>query len=329
MSNGGAFAPGVHRALAPAKINLGLFVGPVRESDGRHELVSVMQSISLADELTLELGDPDSDRDEVVCPGVPGDPAQNLAAAALQAFRASTGWQAPPLRLSIVKRIPVAAGLGGGSADAAAALRLATHASGLGDEQLLQALASELGADVPAQVSPGRWLASGAGERLQELAPARSRFGVLVLALEESLSTAVVYAEADRQRLARSKEELGERRMELRAALEHGAPLPAATELLHNDLQRAAVSLCPSIAHALEQARGWGGACAGERIGPDGDRPVPPRGGLGGQRCRPGTCRRRVALRPCPGTHLRRPGGCGVRTRGERRPCASQFRRDR
>jgi 4-diphosphocytidyl-2-C-methyl-D-erythritol kinase len=255
MSNGGAFAPGVHRALAPAKINLGLFVGPVRESDGRHELVSVMQSISLADELTLELGDPDSERDEVVCPGVPGDPAQNLAAAALQAFRASTGWQAPPLRLSIVKRIPVAAGLGGGSADAAAALRLATHASGLGDEQLLRTLASELGADVPAQVSPGRWLASGAGERLQELAPARSRFGVLVLALEESLSTAAVYAEADRQRLARSKEELGERRMELRAALEHGAPLPAATELLHNDLQRAAVSLCPPIAHALEQAR--------------------------------------------------------------------------
>src|ERR1700677_1361149 len=138
MSNGGAFAPGVHRALAPAKINLGLFVGPVRESDARHELVSVMQSISLADELTLELGDPDSDRDrdEVVCPGVPGDPAQNLAAAALQAFRASTGWQAPPLRLSIVKRIPVAAGLGGGSADAAAALRLASHVSGLGDQRL-------------------------------------------------------------------------------------------------------------------------------------------------------------------------------------------------
>jgi 4-diphosphocytidyl-2-C-methyl-D-erythritol kinase len=255
MSHGDALAPGVHRALAPAKINLGLFVGPVRESDGRHELVSVMQSISLADELTLELGDPDCERDEVVCPGVPGDPAQNLAAAALQAFRVSTGWQAPPLRLSIVKRIPVAAGLGGGSADAAAALRLARHASGLGDEQLLRTLASELGADVPAQVSPGRWLASGAGERLQELAPARSRFGVLVLALEEALSTAAVYAEADRQRLARSKEELGERRMELRAALEYGAPLPAATELLHNDLQRAAVSLCPRIAHALEQAR--------------------------------------------------------------------------
>jgi 4-diphosphocytidyl-2-C-methyl-D-erythritol kinase len=255
MSGSGAFAPGVHRALAPAKINLGLFVGPVRESDGRHELVSVMQSISLADELTLELADTESGHDEVVCPGVPGGARENLAGAALRAFRASTGWQAPPLRLSILKRIPVAAGLGGGSADAAAALRLARHASGLGDEQLLLALASGLGADVPAQVSPGRWLASGAGERLEELAPARSPFGVLVLPADAELSTAAVYAEADRLGLVRGEAALSVRRRELRSALEHGAPLPAATELVHNDLQRAAVSLCPQIADALEQAR--------------------------------------------------------------------------
>jgi 4-diphosphocytidyl-2-C-methyl-D-erythritol kinase len=255
MSGEEAFAPGVHRALAPAKINLGLFVGPVRDSDGRHELVSVMQSISLADELTLEMAGAGSERDEVLCPGVPGDPNENLAAAALRAFRASTGWQAPPLRLSIVKRIPVAAGLGGGSADAAAALRLARHASGLGDEQLLRALAGELGADVPAQVSPGRWLAGGAGERVQELTPARSRFGVLVLAAEVALSTADVYREADRLGQTRTEIELRTREAELYSALEHGAPLPAATELLHNDLQRAAVSLCPQITTALEQAR--------------------------------------------------------------------------
>jgi len=255
MSGEDAFAPGVHRALAPAKINLGLFVGPVRESDGRHELVSVMQSISLADELTLEAAGVSSERDEVVCPGVPGDPNENLAAAALRAFRASTGWRAPPLRLRVLKRIPVAAGLGGGSADAAAALRLARHASGLGDEQLLRALAGELGADVPAQISPGRWLASGAGERLRELAPARSRFGVLVLAADVALSTADVYREADRLGQTRTEVELSTRHAELYSALEHGAPLPAATELLHNDLQRAAVSLCPEIATALQQAR--------------------------------------------------------------------------
>jgi len=258
----GAGVEGVHRALAPAKINLGLFVGPVRASDGRHELVSVMQSISLADELTLEQAPPGAITDEVVCPGVRGAAEDNLAAAALRAFRASTGWQAPPLRLSIVKRIPVAAGLGGGSADAAAALRLARHASGLGDERLLRSLGAQLGADVPAQIAPGRWLASGAGERLQELAPARSQFGVLVLALDATLSTAAVYAEADRLALTRPRRELDERRLELRAALEHGAPLPAATELLHNDLQRAAVSLCPEIANALQQVRDAGAELA-------------------------------------------------------------------
>jgi 4-diphosphocytidyl-2-C-methyl-D-erythritol kinase len=253
---------GVHRALAPAKVNLGLFVGPVRASDGRHELVSVMQSISLADELTLELAPPGAVTDEVICPGVPGTAEDNLAAAALRLFRASTGWRAPPLRLSIVKRIPVAAGLGGGSADAAAALRLARHASGLGDERLLRSLGAQLGADVPAQIAPGRWLASGAGERLQELAPARSQFGVLVLGLDVALSTAAVYAEADRLALTRPRRELDERRLELRAALEHGAPLPAATELLHNDLQRAAVSLCPQIVDALRQARDAGAELA-------------------------------------------------------------------
>jgi 4-diphosphocytidyl-2-C-methyl-D-erythritol kinase len=186
---------------------------------------------------------------------VPGDPNENLAAAALRAFRASTGWRAPPLRLSISKRIPVAAGLGGGSADAAAALRLAWHASGLGDEELLRVLAAELGADVPAQVTPGRWLASGAGERLQELAPARSRFGVLVLPADVALSTADVYREVDRLAQTRTDPELTVLRAELYSALEHGAPLPAATELLHNDLQRAAVSLCPEIATSLQQAR--------------------------------------------------------------------------
>jgi len=255
MNSTGAPLAGVYRALAPAKVNLGLFLGPVRDGDGRHELVSVMQSISLADELTLEVAPAGSQQDEVICPGVPGGAEKNLAGAALRAFRASTGWQAPPLRLTIVKRVPVAAGLGGGSADAAAALRLAWHASGLGDKQLLHTLGSQLGADVPAQISPGRWLASGAGEQLQSLAPARSRFGVLVLPLDTELSTAAVYAEADRLGLGHARHTLAERWLELSSALEHGAPLPAATELLHNDLQRAAVSLCPQIAEVLAQAR--------------------------------------------------------------------------
>jgi len=262
----------VLRELAPAKINLGLFVGPKRASDGRHELVSVMQSISLADELTLEpagaapgperrvggereQADDRGERDEVLCPGVPGASADNLAARALRAFRAATGWDAPPQRLRIAKRIPLAAGLAGGSADAAAALRLAQRASGLGDERLLRELGGELGADVPAQIAPGRWLASGAGERLRELLPPRSRLAVLVLALDAELSTAAVYAQADTLALTRTARALRERGRALEAALAHGAPLPPDAELLHNDLQRAAASLCPPIAQALAQAR--------------------------------------------------------------------------
>jgi len=243
------------RALAPAKINLGLFLGPTRAEDSRHELVTVMQSISLADELTLEYAPAGVSEDEVVCPGVSGPPSQNLARAALDAFRAATGWDAPPLRLSIVKRIPVAAGLAGGSADAAATLRLARHVSGLGDEALLRELGAALGADVPAQISPGRWLASGAGEHLRELSNPSRPFGVLLLPVAAELSTAAVYKEADRLEPARAPQELEQRRLALTAALELGAPVPTVKELLHNDLQAAAISLCPAISDALEQAR--------------------------------------------------------------------------
>lgn len=240
-----------YRALAPAKVNLGLFLGPTRASDGRHELVSVMQSISLADELRLEPAAAGAERDELICPGLPGPAEENLAARALAAFRAASGWDAGPLRLSIEKRIPVAAGLGGGSADAAAALRLARHASGLGDEALLRELATELGADVPAQVSPGRWLATGAGELLEALPDPFPTLELLVLPSQEQLATGEVYAEADRLGLARGSRELAEFEQKLRVALELGAPLPPARELLHNDLQQAAVSLSAPIADVL------------------------------------------------------------------------------
>jgi 4-diphosphocytidyl-2-C-methyl-D-erythritol kinase len=266
-------------ALAPAKINLGLFVGPSRE-DGRHEIVSVMQSISLADTVTLEAAPdrrpkapdlrpkapdqrpPGRDeapdrrpeaRDELLCAGVDGPPEQNLALRALAAFRAATGWDAPPMRLTVEKMVPVAAGLGGGSADAGAVLRLAAAASGLGDHGLLHELAVKLGADVPAQVRPGRWLAQGAGERLTELPESAAPLGVLVLSAEEPLTTAAVYAELDRLGGGRTAAELGRCAAGLRAALADGGPLPP-RELLTNDLQRAALSLCPAIASLLDRA---------------------------------------------------------------------------
>ncbi len=258
------------RALAPAKINLGLFVGPVR-ADGRHEIVSVMQSISLADELTLEAAPEGAAADEVVCPGLALAPGENLAARALAAFRAATGWDAPPRRLTIDKQIPVAAGLGGGSADAAATLRLAAHAAGrsregelpggdggdvgaAGDVLLLE-LAAKLGADVPAQVRPGRWLAGGAGEVLKALPDPVAPIGVLVLPVAQELSTAAVYAEADRLGALREHGFLQERRRLLHDALDLGMSLPHDPELLHNDLERPARSLCHAIGEALRDAR--------------------------------------------------------------------------
>ncbi len=249
MSERGSF-----RALAPAKVNLGLFVGQTRERDGRHELLSVMQSISLADELLLQPALAGASVDELDCPAVPGPPAENLAMRALAAFRAATGWDAPPLRLSVEKRIPVAAGLGGGSADAAAVLRLAQRASGLGDEALLHELGVALGADVPAQVTPGRWLASGAGEQLAPLPDPLPALELIVVPSADQLSTAAVYAAADQLGVSRDQDELEHARSQLQRAFELGAPLPAARALLHNDLQQAAISLQPAIARTLSAA---------------------------------------------------------------------------
>ena len=122
----------------------------------------------------------------------------NLAEAALAALR-ERGWKSPPLRIEIDKRIPVAAGLGGGSADAAAVLRLAE-----GEVDGLAELARELGADVPSQLEPGFTLVGGAGERLEALRPP-APFGVVLIPFERGLSAGEVYAEADRLGLGRGR----------------------------------------------------------------------------------------------------------------------------
>jgi 4-diphosphocytidyl-2-C-methyl-D-erythritol kinase len=232
------------RALAPAKVNLSLFVGPARD-DGRHRLVTVFESLSLYDELALETLA--SGRDRVVCAEVSG---QNLAARALALLRRN-GWEGPPVRITIAKRIPVAAGLAGGSADAAAALRLAATVAPARPETLTR-VASELGADVPAQLEPGVGLGSGAGELVERLAPLAPHAFALV-PVAAALSTPVVYAEADRLGLPRRLDELGRRHERLRAALSAERRVP--DELLVNDLQAAAISLCPAIEPALADVR--------------------------------------------------------------------------
>jgi 4-diphosphocytidyl-2-C-methyl-D-erythritol kinase len=235
------------RAFGPGKVNLCLLLGPLR-ADGRHELATLIESVSLADELHLEtLAE---GPDQVVCPGVEGE---NLVALALAGLRAR-GWDGPPVRIEIDKRVPVAAGMGGGSADAAATLRLAAELAPGRPEEVI-ALAAQLGADVPSQLAPGVSLATGIGDIVEACDPLAAH-GLLLVPQPCALSTAEVYREADRLGLPRSAEDLDARFRALTDAVHDGARLPSAH--IVNDLQPAALSLCPAIESALEAARDTG-----------------------------------------------------------------------
>src|SRR5262249_50241659 len=146
-------------ARAPGKVNLCLFLGPVG-ADGRHELVTVFQSVSLADSVEVTV----APTDQVVCPGIDG---LNIVAQTVDGLR-TRGWTAPPVRVVIDKRIPVAGGMGGGSADAAAVLRLAPLLAPVSANDVV-ALACSLGADVPSQLRPGLTLGTGAGDVIEAL----------------------------------------------------------------------------------------------------------------------------------------------------------------
>jgi len=240
---------------APAKLNLCLYLG-ARRDDGLHELCSLFEPLALADLITLPtLTTPGggqsrmgTELDEVVCREVEGE---NLVARALAALR-ERGWDAPPLRVEIEKRIPVAAGLGGGSADAAAVLRLAQ-----GEVAGLEEIAAELGADVPSQLTPALALVQGAGERIERL-PEPPPHAVVLLPDGGGLSTAAVFAEADRLGLGRDEAELAALAARLRGAAGAGASPLSYPELLVNDLEPAARSLRPAIGDALDALRAAG-----------------------------------------------------------------------
>jgi 4-diphosphocytidyl-2-C-methyl-D-erythritol kinase len=243
------------RELAPGKVNLSLFLGPVRAQDARHRLVTLYESVSLADELTLETLARGSD--EVLCPGVSG---RNLVSEALEGLR-TLGWSAPAVRITVDKRIPVAAGMGGGSADAAAALRLARalgerRAQWRVPERWLAELAPALGADVPAALAPGVSIGTGAGELVAPRA-ALAGHALVIVPLPYALSTPAVYREADRLGLPRCDAELDALELAMRSALGvHQLP----GKLLVNDLEPAARSLCPPIGEALAALRACGAA---------------------------------------------------------------------
>jgi 4-diphosphocytidyl-2-C-methyl-D-erythritol kinase len=218
--------------LAPGKVNLCLLVGAPR-ADGYHPLVSLVQPTALADELRLVA----AERDEVVCPGVSGE---NLALTAIREFRARTGWDGPPVRIEIAKRIPIAGGMAGGSSDAAAALRLLAKVSGL---PIPKELPMALGADVTVMLHGQRALMTGAGEHVEALP--RAAPALVVIPLAARLSAAHVYREFDARDTPRSASELEAAAREIRAG----------RHVAVNDLEPAARRLCPLIDPALEALR--------------------------------------------------------------------------
>jgi 4-diphosphocytidyl-2-C-methyl-D-erythritol kinase len=178
----------VNRGAAPAKLNLALVVGP-RRNDGKHELATVYQRLALADRIAVE----PARRLEVA--GFPGD---TLVRDSLLALAEAAGTE-PAFAATIRKKIPVAAGLGGGSSDAATALRLANGllADPL-DPAALHVLAARLGADVPFFLRNGPQLGSGDGAELEPLELPQDYWVLLVLPRGAvKSSTADVYAEFD------------------------------------------------------------------------------------------------------------------------------------
>jgi len=262
----------------PAKINLQLAVGPLRP-DGYHDLVTVFHAISLFDEVAVSPAEADS----VAVSGegaaqVPAD-ADNLALRAVAALRAVTGQRDTgdaAVAVTISKRIPVAAGLAGGSADAAAALVACNELwrTGLSQQELCE-VAATVGSDVAFAVLGGTAVGRGRGERLTPaLVPAAQYHWVLALA-DGSLSTPEVYGTLDRMRalLAPGGRPPGDP--------PHGGParppIPPAPELstgvmtalragdperlgqsLSNDLQAPAIAMFPALRKTLAAGREFG-----------------------------------------------------------------------
>jgi len=178
-------------AGAPAKINLALVVGPTGPH-GKHEIATVLQRVDLADTVSLVPGD------ELRVTGFEGD---TLVTNALELLAADAGIT-PHWHVHIEKRIPVAAGLGGGSSDAATALRLAnTTLEAPRAHDRLAALAATIGADVPFFLVPGTQLGTDDGSRLEPVdLPTDYTVLLLLPAGETKTSTADVYAAFDRRR---------------------------------------------------------------------------------------------------------------------------------
>lgn len=245
--------PGAVTVRAPAKVNLELRVGTPRE-DGYHELATVFQAISLFDDVTVTpLEDAEPGTVEVGLSGentdgVPADES-NLAVRAVRLLTEQTGID-EAVRIDVRKHIPVAAGMAGGSADAAAAL-LACDVLwqiGLGRDGLHD-MAAELGSDVPFPLLGGTAVGTGRGEQLTP-ALVRGEYLWVVAAHSRSLSTPAVFAEIDRLRKGKVLA-VPTVSQDLMQALGAGNPAALGAHLA-NDLQPAACSLLPDLLRVLE-----------------------------------------------------------------------------
>ena len=242
----------------PGKVNLYLGVGDRRE-DGYHELTTVFHAVSLADDITVRAADILSlqvhgeGADEV-----PTD-ARNLAWQAAELMAEHVG-RAPDVEITIDKSIPVAGGMAGGSADAAAVLVGINALWELGvPRRDLHAIAARLGSDVPFALHGGTALGTGRGEELATVL-ARNTFHWVLAFGAGGLSTAAVYAEIDRLRAAGEPPQLADPEP-LLTALSSGDPHELAP-LLGNDLQPASLSLEPNLRRTL-RAGTEAGALAG------------------------------------------------------------------
>lgn len=218
------------RYHAPAKLNLNLVVSP-RSSSGMHPLRSVVQTIDLVDVLDIDIADED---DLVVTgdPDVPDGP-ENLIVKALDCYRNS--FEIPPLMIELEKSIPVAAGMGGGSSDAAATLAAASEIAGQPFDQARQ-MAPLVGSDVSFLLIGGTAEMSGYGERIEPM-PLLQGFAVAVVVPELFLSTPDVYQRWD--------ELGGPPGFEVPDRL---LPPPLRNSFpIRNDLYRAAVDVEPSL----------------------------------------------------------------------------------
>lgn len=238
----------------PAKVNLELVVGPRRE-DGYHALSTVFQAVSVYDDVTAAVAD---DWGVTVhgpmSAGVPTS-ADNLALRAAQLLAQACGVDSA-VHLTLHKDIPVAGGMAGGSADAAAALVACDELWGTAVERdELESIAAQLGSDVPFLLAGGTAIGSGRGELLAPVL-ARGTYHWVFAVGEEGLSTPAVYAECDRLRGTLPVPD-PQPNAELMSALRSGDPHVLAPQL-SNDLQEAAISLRPTLGETLAAGMEFG-----------------------------------------------------------------------